>query len=108
MAEWVTVFLTLVIAVFTFLVWRVYERMAWLTGAMETHSDLQLRIEALRGIHGKPIRLVWWDTTFKDTPTKKEHGQEIDLSTIYISLPREMRRNNPTAMDNLKALFRLP
>ena len=81
--------------VFTFLVWKVYELIAWLTGAMETHSDLMLRIEALRGINDMPIKLVWWDPTIEKIPTKKEHGQEIDLSTIYMYLPLEMRRNKP-------------
>ncbi len=108
MAEWIMAFLTLVIAFFTFLVWKVYERMEWLTGAMETHSDLMLRIEARRGIKGEPIKLVWWDPTIEKTPTKKEHGQEIDLSTIYMYLPLEMRRNKPTYREKLKSLFSLP
>lgn len=108
MAEWILVILTLVIACFTYLVWKVYERIAWLTGAMETHSDLMLRIEALRGINGAPIKLLWWDPTIQKVPTKKEHGQEIDLSTIYMYLPLEMRRNNPTSSQKLKALFSLP
>lgn len=108
MAESFMVILTLVIAFFASLVWKVYERMAWLTGAMETHSDLMLRIEARRGINGEPINLVWWDPTIEKTPTKKDHGQEIDLSTIYIYLPPEMRRNKPTSKEKLKALFSLP
>jgi hypothetical protein len=60
-AHWLLVFLTLVIAIFTYLAWKVYEKIAWLTGAIESHSDLMLRIEALRGIHGKATELVWWD-----------------------------------------------
>jgi hypothetical protein len=107
-AAWITVIATLVIAFLTFLVWKVYERMAWLTGAMETHSDLMLRIEAQRGINGEPIKLVWWDPTIGKTPTKKEHGQRIDLSTIYVYLPLEMRQNKRTFRDKLKALFSLP
>lgn len=107
MAAWVTVLLTLVIAVFTFLVWKVYERIAWFTGSMETHSDLMLRIEARRGINGEPIKLLWWDPTIEKIPAKREHGQELDLSTIYIYLPLEMRRNKPTSRQKLKALFSL-
>ncbi len=49
MANWVLVFLTFVLVLLTYLVWKVYERIAWLTGAMETHSDLMLRIEAPPG-----------------------------------------------------------
>ena len=54
MAEWIMPFLTLVIAFFTLLVGKVYERMAWLTDTMETHSDLMLRIKARRCINGEP------------------------------------------------------
>ena len=73
LTDWILVFLTFVIAIFTFLVWKVYERIAWLTGAMESHSDLMLRINAARGINGKPIDLVWWDPTIADAPVTKEH-----------------------------------
>jgi hypothetical protein len=104
-AAWIMVIATLVIAFFTFLVWKVYERMAWLTGAMETHSDLMLRIEARRGINGEPIKLVWWNPTIAKTPATKGHGQDIDLSTIYIFLPPEMRQNKRTFRDKPKALF---
>jgi hypothetical protein len=58
MANWLLVLLTLVITLFTYLVWKTYERIAWLTGAMETHSELMLRIEAKRGIRDNPIRHV--------------------------------------------------
>ena len=106
--SWIMAFFTIVIAFFTFLVWKVYERISWLTGAMETHSDLMLRIEARRGVNGQPVRLVWWDPTIAIVPTKKEHGEEVDLSTIYIYLPLEMRRNNPTRLQRFKALFTFP
>lgn len=108
MAAWVTVLLTLVITFLTFLVWKTYEQIAWFTGSMETHSDLMLRIEARRGINGEPIRLLWWDPTIENTPAEKKHGQEVDLSTIYIYLPLEMRRNKPTSRQRLKAFFSLP
>jgi hypothetical protein len=106
--DWILVFLTFVIACFTFLVWKVYERMAWLTGAMETHSDIMLRIEARRGINNEPIKLVWWDPTLENIPTQKRHGEEIDLSTIYMFLPLEMRQQKPTYLQRLKAVFTLP
>jgi len=47
-ANWIIVLLTLVIAFFTFLIFLVYERIEWLTGAMESHSDMMLRLEAIR------------------------------------------------------------
>lgn len=60
-SDGIMIVLTLVIAFFTYLVWKVYERIAWLTGAMESHSELMLRIEAKRGIEGQPIEILQWD-----------------------------------------------
>ena len=92
MTNWLLVILTLVIALFTYLVWKTYERIAWLTGAMESHSELMLRIEAKRGIKDTPIKLVAWDPTIERPPIKREHGQEIEVDTIYFYLPPDQRR----------------
>ena len=100
------VVLTLVIAFFTYLVWKVYDRIAWLTGAMETHSEIMLRIEAKRGINGQPIKLVAWDPTIEAPPIKREHGQEIDVNTIYVYLPLGQRKNKPTWRERVKELLR--
>jgi len=102
------VFLTALIALFTFLVWKVYERIAWLTGAMETHSDLMLRIEAKRGINGSPIKLIWWDPTIEKPPGKREHRQEVDLDTIYCYLPPGERQVQRSWRAKLRDLFKLP
>lgn len=94
--DWIIAGLTLIIAVFTFLVWRVYRRIAWLTGSMETHSDLMLRLQALKGgADGKPIELVWWDPTIEAAPGVREHGKPVDMKRIHIYLPLELRRNKP-------------
>ena len=69
---WIMILLTATIALFTYLVWKVYERIAWLTGAMETHSELMLRIEACRGVRDEPIKLLWWDPTIEDPPSIKQ------------------------------------
>jgi len=109
MADWIMIILTLVIAFFTFLVWKVYERIAWLTGAMESHSDIMLRVEAKRGIKdGKEIKLIWWDPTIEKPPIKREHGQEIELDTIYVYLPPEERKEKITWQSRIKRLFSLP
>jgi hypothetical protein len=108
MAEYINTFLTLVLVLITFLVWKTYYRIEWLTGAMESHSNLMLRIEARRGIKGEPIELLWWDPTIEPVPTEKRHGQEIDLSTIYIYLPPELRWIKETPRQKLKKLFSLP
>jgi len=106
-ANWMLVLLTLFIAFLTYLVWKVYRQIAWLTGAMETHSEIMLRIEAKRGINGQPLRLVAWDPTIEPPPIKREHGKEIDLSTIYVYLPLQERKNKPTAWNRVKELLRL-
>ena len=108
MTNWIMILLTVIIAFFTYLVWKVYERIAWLTGSMETQSDLMLRIEAKRGINGQPIKLVWWDLTIEPPPVKREHGQEIDLTTIYVYLPLGQRRNKRTWWVRVKDLLRFP
>ncbi len=106
--DWLLVFLSLVVAVLTYLVWKVYERIAWLTGAMESHSALMLQIEALRGIKEKPIELVWWDPTIEDIPSVKEHGKPVEINRIYVYLPPKLRRNKPSTWERLRDLFRLP
>ena len=106
--DWLLVILTLVIAVLTFLVWKVYERIAWLSGAMESHSDLMLRLEALRGINGKPIELVWWDPTVENIPSVKEHGKPVEMKRIYVFLPPKLRQKKPSNWKRLCDMFRLP
>lgn len=108
MTNWIMIGLTLIIAFFTYLVWKVYERIAWLTGAMESHSNIMLRIEAKRGISNQPIKLVWWDPTIEPPPVKGDHGQEIDLNTIYVYLPLSQRKNKPTWWVSVKELLRFP
>lgn len=105
----IMVFLTFVIAALTYLVWKVYERIAWLTGAMESHSDLMLRIEALRGApNGKPIDLIWWDPSIKEAPIVQEHGKKVELNQIYVYLPPRLRQKKPSLKQRLCNLFKLP
>lgn len=80
-----------IIAIFTYLVWRTYEDIAWRTGAMESHSLLQLKLEAMRGIRDKPIELVWWDYSKGKPPTTAEHGKPVTVERIYIGMPKELR-----------------
>jgi hypothetical protein len=94
--DWIIAVLTFVIALFTCLVWRAYRRIAWLTGSMETHSDLMLRLQALKGdADGKPIELVWWDPTIADPPGVREHGKPVDMKRIHIFLPPKLRWKKP-------------
>src|SRR5262245_21634256 len=106
--EVLMVILTAIIALLTYLVWKVYERIAWLTGAMETHSDLMLRIEALRGVNNKPIELIWWDPTIAAPPVQMEHGKPVEMNRIHIYLPLKLRRHKKGALYRLRNLFSLP
>ena len=99
---------TVVIAFFGFLVWKAYVNIEWFTGSMETHTDITLRIAAKQGVHAEPIRLLWWDPTLGETPSKKEHGKEADLSTVYIFLPPERRQKKATRWEKIKKLFAFP
>lgn len=92
----VTAFLTLVIAILTYLVWRVYIRIAWLTGAMETHSLLQVRLEASKAVSqsGQPVKVVWWDPDVEKPPVVPEHNKEAQLDQIYLYLPQHLRCNH--------------
>jgi len=93
MSNILLVVLTAVIAFFTYLVWLVYHRIAWLTGAMESHSALMVRIEAGRAPHGKPIEVIWWDPTIEPFPFSGAHGQVATLERIYVGIPPQYRRH---------------
>jgi hypothetical protein len=76
--------LTLLIGVLVFLI---YERIAWLTGAMESHSSLMVRIEALRDIrNGAKIELKWWDPSIAEFPTGRRQ-LFFSLATIKSFVP---------------------
>ena len=108
MATFIMILLTAFIALFTFLVWKVYERIASLTGAMESHTELMLRIEARRGIAGEPVKVIWWDPTLESPPIERKHGQEANLDTIYCFVPLSERRVIETWQTKLRELFKLP
>jgi len=87
--------LTAVIALFTYLVWRVYRRIEWLTGAMESHSAILLRLEAARSVSptGQPVKVIWWDPDIEPPPITPEHGKEAQVNEVYVYLPPRLRRN---------------
>ena len=68
-------------------------RATWLSGALESHSELMLRLRAEE--LGKQV--VWWDPTYdgpqkKRPPTKAEHGASAVVETVFVYLPPELRR----------------
>ena len=95
------VILTAVIALFTYLVWLVYDRIAWLTGSMESYSAVLLRLEAARGINNTPVEVIWWDPTLERFPFTGAHGSPASLDRIYLAVPLRYRRRQRTLWDKL-------
>jgi hypothetical protein len=88
--------LTFLLVVFTFLTWRTYKTIEFLTGAMESHSTLELRLEILKWNDQHPdkqIKMIWWDKTKTDTPTEgaPTHGQPVAMDEVYFMLPLKKR-----------------
>jgi hypothetical protein len=92
---------TVIIAVFTGLVWKINNRMARLTGVMESHSTIMLRMEAKK--QGIPIE--WWDPTINDFPREGKHQEQCELKTIYLALDPKLRENPPESACYQLGLF---
>lgn len=84
----ITAISSVVIAVFTFLVWKVYRRLTWFTGAMERHSDQQRRMVAKQ----QKIPIVLWDKTIHDWPEDGDHGQRDQVKYIAVGVAPGRRR----------------
>lgn len=106
--DWIMVAFTLAIVVFTILTWCVYKRIAWFTGAMESHSERMLWIESLRGINGMPIELWWWDPGVQNPATEAAHGKRIALDRIRVYLPPRLRRRKPSILNRFRERVRRP
>lgn len=81
---------TVVIAFLSYQLYRSNQRITWLTGAMETHSEIQLAIAAKEA----GMEVIWWDPTLEKVPTDRKHGEHRDLSRVYIFLPPDERAGN--------------
>ena len=66
------------------------ERLNWLTGAMERHSDQQRQLAAME----RGMKLIWWDPTIAPWPFDGEHGQPIKADEMYIGIPTDHRQGN--------------
>ena len=92
--EYIIIMFLLIIIVFMYYICKIFNRLNFFVGAMESHSDLMLKIEAKRGINSKPINVVWFDPTVKhNLNNSKLDGKEVELDTIYAYLPLELRKN---------------
>ncbi len=80
-------FATVAIAVFSWMLWRSNKRIEWFTGAMQTHSEIQLAIAA----KAAKMEVIWWDPTLEKVPTVRKHGEPRDLSHVYIFVPPNER-----------------
>lgn len=92
---------TVVIAVFTALVWKISKRMEWLTGAMESHSALLLRMEA----ENKGIAMEWWDPSIEDIPGEGQHREPCKIRKIYVGLHPRLRKNETDSLCYQLGLF---
>lgn len=81
---------TVVIAFLSYLLWRSGKRVEWFTGAMESHSEIQLAIAAKEA----GIEVIWWDPTLEKNPTDRKHGEHRDISRVYFFLPPDERVGN--------------
>ena len=92
-AIWMNGVLTLAIVVIAGVNWRIADRVKWLTGAMERHSDQQRQIAAKEA----GVEMIWWDKNQAEDgtfPHTGEHKQLHRLKRIYIGIP-EHRRMRP-------------
>lgn len=69
------------------------ERMNWLTGSMESHSSLMVRLEAKK----QGIQAVWWDPTEEDWPLTGPHGANATIEKIRIGMNPRDRKEIPRA-----------
>ena len=102
MDEFFIAFGTIVIAFFTYLVWQINKRMEWLTGAMESHSGMMLRIEA----HKRKIPMEFWDKSIKPFPRTDKHVEPVKLDKIYIGVHPSLWENPPSKSYRIGLFFR--
>jgi hypothetical protein len=88
--SFIELLLTGAIVFFGWASWRTASRLAWFTGAMESHSEIMLRLEARR----QKIPTVWWDPTVEAPPFHGvAHGKKCQIAQIRIFLPEHLRQH---------------
>lgn len=83
-----TAIFTGTIAWFTFKVHQTYKRIAFLTGALESHSTLQTRLVAMK----EGIPLVWWDPNQETFPSEGPHGSDASVKRIHVGMHPDLRK----------------
>jgi hypothetical protein len=91
------------IVYFAWASWHVASRLAWLTGAMESHSDIMTRLEAQK----QKIPMVWWDPTAEMFPDDGvAHGKECRINKIAVGLPTHLRKHQGKQAEKRKKELR--
>ena len=87
-------------SVIAFLLWRISARALWLTGAMESHSAVDIMIKA-RQLQKEGVDVVWWDPSIHNRsqsrkwPKRGQHNEPFKLDTIYIGMSEADRQYQP-------------
>jgi hypothetical protein len=103
-SEWIAILSLTISAILTYLIFKANNRLTGLTGAMETHSQLMLMLEAKK----QGVDVIWWDPFFegpnKKWPRHASHNTKARIKEIFIGLP-ESRRRKHSIFSRLKVLF---
>ena len=87
-----TTIFTAIIAICTIMVWRITSGMEWYASAVESHSNLMLRLEAEK----REVELLWWDPTIEPFPFSGRHKEKAELTRIHVGFPPQHRKNRPS------------
>lgn len=90
MTELILFIISVELGVFGYLLWKLHSKIAWFIGSMESHSTKRLQLECRE----KMIPMIWWDPTIAPWPSEAvKHGDKVEIKTIYLGLPPNLRRD---------------
>ena len=79
---------TVAIVLLTCLLLRLNRRLASFTGAIESHSELLLRLK----FKEENLPVVWWDQTVEPWPDEnKRHRNRSELTHVVLGVPEHLR-----------------
>jgi hypothetical protein len=86
-SDWINALLGVAVSASAFATWRTAKKVEWLTGAMESHSFLMVRLAAKE----QGVKCIWWDPTI-EAPPPHSYREDAVLDSIRIFLPMEHRQ----------------
>lgn len=104
MGDFMMVVLTALLAFFAFLTWRTYDRIEFLTGAMDSHGTMDIRLQVMKWNIEHPehkIKLVWWDKTIEALPPYS-HGDLAEVTQVHVMLPLGRRQGQNSLCRDLR------